>query len=121
MQIQWSDVYDYNERTVNNNVYSKAGVYRLSVKLKDNSFRIFYVGRSDDLKKRLLEHLSDSERNKCLLNHIKDYTIKFRFAYIPLEQDRKDVEYTLYKKVKPECNEIEPEGKIIDVNLELGN
>lgn len=63
MQITWSDFYSsYTETTVKNSVPEKAGIYLLWVKLTNGKWRCFYVGQADNLKTRLLQHLSDSEK-----------------------------------------------------------
>ena len=120
MKIQWSSLQDFTEANVKNYVLKKAGVYRLSVKREVGSWRIFYVGITEDLLARLLEHLSSNGKDPCIENHIKKHYVGFRFAYILSSEDRKNIEYTLYHKVKPECNDKEPEGRMVDVNLDLG-
>lgn len=43
-----------------------SGVYRFSSRADDGNYYIFYVGKAEDIKNQLLEHLSDSESNVCI-------------------------------------------------------
>ena len=67
MQITWKRFHaEYTEEKVKRYVPSNAGIYLLCVKLKNGTWRCFYVGQTNRLDHRLLEHLSDLEENDCI-------------------------------------------------------
>lgn len=119
MQITWSGFYsNYTESTVKNNVPEKAGIYLLWVKLTNGKWRCFYVGQADNLKTRLLQHLSDNEKNECIKTKVSKYTCGFEFALVGKQTDRDGIEKYLYDYYKPECNKISPpDVDPIEVNL----
>ena len=67
-------------------------------------YYVFYVGQSDDLKKRLAEHLSTSEPNSCIEKYIKDYSCYFRFIELSTQRERDAVEQEEIAKYNPVCN-----------------
>lgn len=115
MNLEWHGRFPFNKEEVTSQVTTKGGNYMISVKLKDGKFRSIYVGKTEDLQGRLLEHLSDSEKNPCLSKHVKEFVLQFRFCYVSSGEDRSNVEHTLYQNYPHECNEKEPEGKIIEI------
>jgi excinuclease UvrABC nuclease subunit len=109
MQVPWSGFYgDYNEATVNNNVPEKAGIYLLWVKLKNGKWQCFYVGQADNLRIRLLQHLSDNEKNKCIKTNVSDFLCGFEFALVGRQAERDGLEKYIYEFYSPECNIISP-------------
>ena len=95
-----------------------AGVYRFSYLAEDGSYYVFYVGKAEDIKKRLLEHLSSSEKNVCIKNYLASKKCFFRYAKITKAYIRDAAEKQMYKQYEPSCNEKEPEGRDdIKVNL----
>jgi excinuclease UvrABC nuclease subunit len=118
MQITWSAFHSlYSDAEVKAYVPRSAGVYLLWVQLKDEKWHCFYVGQADDLKRRLLEHLADSEENECIKRHVSKYVCGYKHAEIARQADRDGVEKYLYDHYKPECNQIDPGGSPIQVNL----
>ena len=119
LTLKWSNLLDFESETVSKNASEKEGVYRLSqLNSKNREYEVFYVGRAENIKERLLEHLSQDEENDCIKNKVAKGNNKFKFALIPLEEDRKNAEHTLYHHYnKPSCNKVEPEGKIIQINF----
>jgi excinuclease UvrABC nuclease subunit len=115
MNLEWHGKFTFIEEKASSLVDTTGGNYMISVKLKNGNYRSIYVGKAENLQKRLLEHLSDKEKNKCLRDHVKDHTVVFRFCYVNSEENRSNVEHTLYHKYPHECNEKEPEGKIIEI------
>ncbi len=95
-----------------------AGVYRLSYLADDGSYYIFYVGQSEDIKKRLLEHLSSNEKNVCIKNYLTTKKCFFRYAKITKAYIRDAAEKQMYKQYEPSCNEKEPAGRD-DVRVNL--
>lgn len=118
MQITWSSFYSsYTETGVKHSVPANAGVYLLWVKLESGKWRCFYVGRAADLEDRLLDHLSDDEENECIKDNVTNYTCGFEYAKASRQADRAGIEKFLYDHYKPECNEVDPGGTPIEVNL----
>lgn len=99
----WSSRYNYNSTDVNRYAPSNGGVYRLIHK-RTEKFYVFYVGQSNNLKRRLLEHLSPSESDTCIKRHLRDYTCYFRFIEIASQSERDKVERQQIQEYKPSCN-----------------
>ena len=115
MNLEWHGRFSFNKEKVTSLVADVGGNYMISVKLKNENFRSIYVGKTEQLKTRLLEHLSDGEKNSCLRKNVKEFVLEFRFCHVSSAVDRSNVEHTLHHKYPHECNEVEPEGKIIDI------
>jgi len=71
--VDWSDRYAYTEANVRAYAPASGGVYRLIHK-ESEKYIVFYVDQSEDLRGRLLEHLSSSEPNSCIHRHLRDYS-----------------------------------------------
>lgn len=117
MQVEWSTFHNLNEENIKKYVTTDSGIYLLWVKLKNNKWRCYYVGKAENLERRLLEHLSYNENNKCIKNNIQNHTSGYEYAKISKQSDRDGIEKFLYDYYKPECNEIDPGGYPIPVNL----
>jgi Nuclease subunit of the excinuclease complex len=119
IQLKWSGFHSsYNESNVNTYALEKAGIYLLWVKLKDDKWRCFYVGQADNLKTRLLQHLSDTEKNECIKTHVNKHVCGFEYALVGKQADRDGIEKYLYEYYNPECNKISPpDVEPIEVNL----
>lgn len=65
-----------------------AGGYLLWVKLKNDTWHFYYVGKAGDLESRLLEHLSKNEPNKCIKNNVQKYNSGYIYAKINNQVDR---------------------------------
>jgi excinuclease UvrABC nuclease subunit len=94
------------------------GVYRLSYKSEDGNFYVFYIGKADDIKKRLCEHISDSEMNVCIRNYLKTKVCYYRYAKVTASYIREAAEKQMYNHYQPVCNHIEPGGRD-DVRVNL--
>ena len=116
MSLKWHGKYSYNETNVKNYVGNKGGNYMISVKLKSGNYRPIYVGKTKYLKTRLLGHLEDSN-NACLKNHVSKHMLYFIWCDENNDENRTNIEYTLYKEYSPECNEDIPEGVEISITL----
>ncbi len=117
MQVEWSTFRLLTEENVNAYVPRDAGLYLLWVKLKNDKWRCYYVGQADDLERRLLQHLSPDEENKCIKDNAQNYISGYEYARITRQGDRDGVEKFLYDHCKPECNVVNPSGTPIPVNL----
>ena len=100
---EWSNRYSYTEKNVKAHAPNKAGVYRL-IYQKGDKYHPFYVGQSDDLKRRLLEHLSASEQNACIKRHLREYSCFFRFLEVSTQSERDRIEKEEIAKFDPPCN-----------------
>lgn len=118
LKVIWSNLINLDEGNIDKGVDNKAGIYRLSVKFKDGKYNIFYVGSANDLNRRLKEHLSDNEENRCIRDNVKNYIMAFRFAYIPEKNIREGAERFMYDHYKPSCNEIEPPSSPVEINID---
>lgn len=119
INLEWSRLLTFTSEGVLGNIPNSPGVYRLSQKSQDGKFYVFYVGKTDDLKKRIAEHLGGGGENSCIRQHLtqKD-TLAFRYALVPDEKTRSDIERYMYKYYAPECNTQEPSGSNgVEVNL----
>jgi hypothetical protein len=118
MNISWSTFYNtYSEENVKAYVPTDAGVYLLWVKLKNGKWRCFYAGQASDLEARLLEHLGSNEENECVKKHVADYVCGLEYASVVRQKDRDGIEKFLYDHYGPECNQMDPGGAPIEVNL----
>ncbi|MFA0784312.1 GIY-YIG nuclease family protein [Fervidibacter sacchari] len=84
-------------------VPSKCGVYLL---LRQNrGWRVLYVGRSNDLNRRLQEHLPNNEVNPCLRRNRPTH---FAYWVTRDEKEAYEAECWLYHDYSPLCNDSHP-------------
>ena len=100
---EWSSRHPYTEANVRKYAPTSGGVYRLINKSGDKYY-VFYVGQSDNLERRLLEHLSRSEPDACIKRHLRDYDCSFRFIKISSSTERDRVEREQIQEYNPDCN-----------------
>ena len=100
---EWSNRYAYTEANVGKYAPTSGGVYRLIYKSGDDYY-VFYVGQSDDLERRLLEHLSSNEPDACIKRHLRDYSCFFRFLDVSSASEKDRIEKEQIKKYNPPCN-----------------
>lgn len=99
----WSNLYPYTEENIKKYAPPTGGVYRLSYK-KNGSYYVFYIGQSNNLERRLLEHLGPSETDSCIKRHLRDYDCFFRFIEISSLDERNRVERNQIDEYDPPCN-----------------
>ena len=99
----WSSMYPYTDNNVNLYAPASEGVYELIYK-KSEKYYVFYVGQSDDLQRRLNEHLSYSEPNECIKRYLQNFNCFFRFIEITLQPERDRVEEEEIEKYRSPCN-----------------
>ena len=117
-KLIWTKLTPVSETTAKAIGDNLAGVYRLSYLADDGSYYIFYVDQSEDIKKRLLEHLSSNEKNVCIKNYLTTKKCFFRYAKITKDYIRDAAKKQMYKQYEPSCNSKEPEGRDdVKVNL----
>ncbi len=103
---EWSGRHLYNEENVARLVPVTGGVYRLIFqRTSDDKYIVFYVGKSENLERRLHEHLSPSELDECIKRYLRDYTCYFRFIKIDSEAERDRVEQSQIREYRPACND----------------
>ena len=93
-----------------------SGVYRLSKKKDDGKYYVFFVGSGEDVKEKLLSHIStETDRIKA---YIAQDDCSFRYARVPDKGIREAIEKQLYKHYLPELNSDEPKSSLdIEANL----
>ena len=119
LKLDWKGYYEYTTDNVQKYASTKAGVYKISVKQRDDTLKVRYVGQANNLDRRLKEHLDvDNEQNECLAERINKYHTKFSFAEVSNQNDRDGVERALYNHYKPVCNDADaiPNGPDIEIN-----
>jgi excinuclease UvrABC nuclease subunit len=119
MQVTWSPKFkDYSEKAVDLATPEKPGIYLIFVSQNNRtSGRLIYVGQSENLRDRLVEHLSDNEPNEALRNHLSEHICWFQFTPITKQSERDGVESFLIRRLRPECNTQVPTYDPIEVNL----
>lgn len=105
MKIQWIGYHRFNKENIKKYVPENAGVYKISVKLKNGDLRPIYVGQAKFLFSRLSQYAVADTDNKCLIRNLKDYQCHFKVAEVAKQADRDAVEKALYNRYKPECND----------------
>ena len=117
LELQWSSFHTpYTEAEVRKFVPIFSGVYLLWVKYKSGKWECFYVGRAQNLEQRLLDHLGDDEPDKCIKNNVQ-YRCGFYWAEVSTEPNRIGVEKALFDYYRTECNDVDPGGTPIHVNV----
>lgn len=117
-KLTWTKLVSLDQASVNNLANNLPGVYRLSFKSDDGNFYVFYVGQANDIKKRLQEHINQTEMNVCIKNYVATKPCYFRYAKITQSFLRDATEKQTYKKYEPVCNLTEPSGRDdISINL----
>ena len=100
---EWSSRYSYTEANVKKYAPASGGVYRL-INKNGGKYYVFYVGQSNNLERRLLEHLSPSELDACIKRHLRDYDCFFRFIEVSSSSERDRIEKEQIKEYSPSCN-----------------
>lgn len=119
INLDWHGYYKYNSDNVDKYVPEKAGVYKIAVLQSNDKLKVHYVGQSTDLNNRLKAHLDlKNEENDCLIEHLRKYHRRFKFAQVALQNNRDGAERALYFYYIPECNDPDaiPDGPDIDIN-----
>ena len=113
----YSCFFPFNNKSVKKNAPKRAGVYELSTSsleieyLKGKS-KVFYLGSTKDIRKRLLEHLGFSGRNGGIKNFYRVNSCLFRYKLC--SEDWNKTEKELYNNFiitfgeAPKCNAIKP-------------
>lgn len=100
----WSERYPYAEDDVRAHAPNSGGVYRL-INQDGEKYYVFYVGQSDDLERRLLEHLSSGEPNACIRRYLRDHSCFFRSMEVASQSERDRIEQEQIDEYSPACND----------------
>ena len=72
--------------------------------------KVIYVGRTDNLDRRLQEHWSDNEPNRMLRNYLHNYQTKVLYKKEDSQTKCAGMELYLYKRYQPVCNDRVPDA-----------
>lgn len=115
--LSWSKLLELKTESVNELSDGLIGVYRLSREEGDKRI-VFYVGDSEDLKKDLLNLLSENSSSECVKATITSYKCYFRYSLIKEQEVRNAAVRKMFKVYQPTCNSEEPpSGDEIEVNI----
>ncbi|MFH2142963.1 MAG: GIY-YIG nuclease family protein [Bacteroidota bacterium] len=114
--LTWTKLTPLNATEIEKISTDTSGVYRLSYKHEDGNYYVFYIGKSTDIRKRLLEHIADSEPNLGIKKFYSSYECFFRYAIVKDEYVRNGAEKQLFLHYHPSCNDVEPSGRD-DINV----
>jgi len=118
IKINWSKLIRFNKEEVEKlDIFG--GVYRISKKAEDGKYYVFFVGSGEDIKQKLLSHLSDEEANTRLKNYLQQKSdFSFRYALVKERNMQEAVEKQMYKHYIPEYNPEEPKSSLdVEANL----
>ncbi|MCL6450151.1 MAG: GIY-YIG nuclease family protein [Acetobacteraceae bacterium] len=99
----WSPRYPLDEQGVRC-APTDPGVYRLYVRTAYHELKVFYVGQSEDLRRRLREHIGPDEANACIRRKL-DLPCEYDFTVVRGESERREREAELVRAIHPECNQ----------------
>jgi len=120
LQLNWKGYYDYTEINVQKFAPTKAGVYKISFEQQNGKLLVRYVGQTDNLDRRLKEHLDiENEQNEYLRERLRKYRASFSFAEISTQSDRDCAEKALYDYYEPLCNNADaiPDMEPLNINF----
>ena len=117
-ELTWTKLVSFDKESIESLPNDLPGVYRLSYEADNGERYVFYVGQSENIKDRLLEHLSSDEENVCIKNYLSTKECFFRYAEISEASIRSATERQAYKHYEPVCNDKKPEGRD-DIKLNL--
>jgi excinuclease UvrABC nuclease subunit len=93
----------FDQQEIKSRVEARPGVYRLSSMVNENQYLVFYVGKATDLRAALLRHLSDKEKNDCILVE-RTKLCQLKVAYVDDGDERDQLAKEEIKRWNPPCN-----------------
>ena len=117
MHVAWSLLHPMPQSTVRSYVPREGGIYLLCCRLTAGGWQPCYVGEAADLCERLLDHLSSLEANAALKEHLRGHLSGCFYARVEGPAERTRLMKFLYDAYRPECNEADPGGAPLPVNL----
>lgn len=121
MPEKWTLVWSPLKKLTEENLLlatDSSGVYRLSYEANDDKVYVFYTGKSENLRERLLQHFNSQDGNACIAKMLSSATCYFRYAVVNSKAVRNGAERALYIHYKPQCNSLEPDGPDIEINFD---
>jgi hypothetical protein len=133
--LRWSSYFDLSTERVDAEFIKKplfpekgtltsvvSGVYVLMTKLEGGRYHAFYVGHSEDLHRRLSQHIDvENEQDSCIQELVSTNSCAVVCAQVLDEKDRLGVKKYLIEQLKwggmAECNDRKSSVKSIIVNL----
>ncbi len=117
LNFDCSRFFPFKNQSVRKNAPKKPGVYEFSTRSGEIEYlngisKIFYIGSSKNIRKRILEHLGASGRNGGIKNFCKDHGCLFRYKLCSENWNKAEKE--LYYKFlslfgePPKCNYMKP-------------
>jgi len=100
---EWTRRYEYAPSSVETYVPQSGGVYRLIYNSGDRYY-VFYAGQSENLRRRLGEHLSQSEPDACIKKYLSTYRCYFRYIRLDTQTERDKMETQQIREYNPTCN-----------------
>lgn len=94
--MNWSSRVECIE-TESKSIPKEIGVYEIQGRIDSEKYTRRYVGMTDDLNRRFLEHLSDKEPNLELKKFLKNKKSFFRYSITKTVNIAKDIEKGLYE------------------------
>ena len=118
MKLNWTERIRLNQSGISR-IKEVSGIYRLIYySAEKDKYYVYYVGQAENLNKRLVEHLPDTETNNCCKGYLKNYTCYFRVAGVSNQINRDGAEVALYNHFEPTCVDRIPDADPIDINFE---
>ena len=105
--VDWGEALRYTDANVER-ISNQGGNYITYARLKNKRLRAVCVGKAQNLHSRPSRHLSGSELNPCIRNHISKHVPYFRHCYVGVAADRGALERHLYDRYNPECSRVQP-------------
>lgn len=115
----FSKIYPFTSASVKNNAPASPGVYELRladdrVEYHEGCSQTFYIGSAKNLRKRLLDHLSQSSKNGGVKRFVTEESCVFRYLQVPSgwTQEEKNL-YNLFITTfgdSPVCNHVSPKA-----------
>jgi RNA polymerase sigma-54 factor len=115
----FSKIYPFTSASVKNNVPTHPGVYELRVdddrvEYPEGYCQTFYIGSAKNLRKRLLDHLSQSSKNDGIKRFVTEKSCVFRYVQVPKGWVREEKSfYNLFISTfgdSPVCNHVSPKA-----------
>jgi hypothetical protein len=119
--VKWSDFLSLNNVNTDG-VPELAGVYLLWLKLHRNSWRLFYVGNSDNLRSTLKRHTSIQEPDPLIKRKAFNCILGFEYLVHPDNSNREGMVKFLTEYCRPEhsCGTTRPDIAALKVNIPKG-
>lgn len=117
LAANYSRVYLFTAPSVEDNAPTSPGVYELCVdgggiEYPTGCCQTFYIGSAQNLRKRLLSHLSSSSKNGGIKTVIRERPCVFRYLRIPQGWNQEEKKfYNLFVLTygdSPQCNHMSP-------------